>query len=100
MRFYLLALCACLSFFASCNPQSREEGLKVPVIAEQSAVQIATEDARKSGFVLDRFDITAAEKPDGWHIEFELKDKRANGGGPSYVLDKETGKILRKVIYQ
>jgi hypothetical protein len=46
------------------------------------------------------FEMTVTELPGSWRVEFELRNKRLNGGGPSYVIDKETGKILSKIINQ
>jgi len=33
---------------------------------------------------------------DGWHVDYILKDERARGGGPHYVIDAHTGGILSK----
>ena len=35
-------------------------------------------------------------EPDGWHIDYELKDPNLNGGGPHYIIDAATGAILHK----
>ena len=37
---------------------------------------------------------------DGWHIDYELKNPRLNGGGPHYVIDATTGEIISKKYYQ
>jgi hypothetical protein len=39
-------------------------------------------------------------EPDGWHVEYYLKDPNLNGGGPHYVIDVQTGAILSKKYYQ
>jgi len=35
---------------------------------------------------LSGFSIRIAEEADGWHVDYELKDERARGGGPHYVI--------------
>jgi hypothetical protein len=34
--------------------------------------------------------------PDGWHIDYQLKNPLSNGGGPHYVIDAATGAIVSK----
>ena len=60
------------------------------------ALKIAREDGEKVYRDLSRFDIRVALKADGWHVDYILKDERARGGGPDYVIDALTGKILSK----
>ena len=60
------------------------------------ALKIAREDGEKVYRDLSRFDIRVALEADGWHVDYILKDDRARGGGPHYVIDPLTGGILSK----
>jgi hypothetical protein len=80
--------------------ENQHHSRKASLISEKDAIQIATKDATKLWTTLDMFEMTVTELPGSWRVEFELRNKRLNGGGPSYVIDKETGKILSKIINQ
>jgi hypothetical protein len=60
------------------------------------ALEIAREDGEKVYRDLSRFNIRVALEADGWHVDYILKDERACGGGPHYVIDPLTGGILFK----
>ena len=45
-------------------------------------LRIAWKDAEKAYRDLSGFSIRIAAEPDGWHVDYELKDKHARGGGP------------------
>ena len=59
-------------------------------------LRIAWKDAEKAYRDLSGFSIRIAEEADGWHVDYELKDHRARGGGPHYIIHPVTGKILQK----
>jgi hypothetical protein len=40
--------------------------------------------------------ICIAERPDGWHVDYELKDDRTRGGGPRYVIHPISGEIVER----
>jgi hypothetical protein len=63
------------------------------LFAEQ-ALPIARLDAAAAYGDLDAFRITIARQPDGWHIDDELLDAMHDRGGPHYVIDARSGKIL------
>jgi hypothetical protein len=65
-------------------------------LSPDQALKIAREDGEKVYRDLSRFDIRVALEADGWHVDYLLKDERARGGGPHYVIDALTGKILSK----
>ena len=67
-----------------------------PRLARDQALKIAREDAEKVYRDLSRYDIHVALQADGWHVDYDLKDLRARGGGPHYVIDAVTGGILSK----
>src|SRR5215216_183368 len=57
---------------------------------------IATEEAAEDYVLIDRYNIVTLEETNQPRIKFLLKDLRASGSGPEYVIDKETGKITDK----
>ena len=65
-------------------------------IACDLALKIARSDAEKAYRDLSEYRITIALEPDGWHIDYNLKDPRIKGGGPHYVIEKESGQIASK----
>jgi hypothetical protein len=67
-----------------------------PRLSPDQALKIAREDGEKVYRDLSRFDIRVALEADGWHVDYILKDERARGGGPHYVIDALTGGILSK----
>jgi hypothetical protein len=68
--------------------------LKPPGLSAEQAVHIARLDAEAAYGDLDDFRITIARQPDGWHIDYEVLDTMRDGGGPPYVIDARSGKIL------
>ena len=66
-----------------------------PLSCDQ-VLRIASKDAEKAYRDLSGFSIRLAEEADGWHVDYELKDERARGGGPHYLIHPTTGKILAK----
>ncbi len=72
----------------------------VPLLTCDKALEIARLDAEKVYRDLDRYRIQITIETDGWPIEYWLKNPRAQGGGPHYVIDATTGAILSKKYYQ
>lgn len=60
------------------------------------ALAIAQADALQAYRDLLPYRIHISLEPDGWHVDYELKDPRHKGGGPHYVIDPRTGAILSK----
>lgn len=69
-------------------------------VTSDRALAIARLDAEQVYRDLERFRILIALEPDGWHVEYWLKDPNVQGGGPHYVVDANTGAILSKKYYQ
>jgi hypothetical protein len=46
---------------------------------------------------LSDYRITLELRPDGWHVDYDLTRPLVSGGGPHYVIDPTTGKIVSKV---
>ena len=65
-------------------------------LSAEQALHVARLDAEAAYGGLDDFRITIARQADGWHVDYELLDAVRDGGGPRYVIDARTGKILAK----
>ena len=70
--------------------------LETPRLSCDQVLKIARTDAEKVYRDLARYSIRMTEEPDGWHVDYELKDGRARGGGPHYVIDPISGNIMSK----
>jgi hypothetical protein len=65
-------------------------------VSSDQALQVARLDAETAYGDLDGFRISMVLEPDGWHIDYDLKDATRDGGGPHYVIDAQSGTILAK----
>jgi hypothetical protein len=65
-------------------------------LAGDQALAIAQADAQRVYGDLSIYAIRIVLEEDGWHIDYDLKDRRLKGGGPHYVIDAATGDILAK----
>lgn len=79
------------------NSVVREE---TPAITEEAALEIAKREAKKDSEPLSDYKLVAVEEPTAWRVVFQLKDKRLNGGGPKYRIDKVTGEVVEKKYTQ
>jgi len=59
-------------------------------------VRLASLDAERVYRDLSRFVIRIARESDGWHVDFDLQDTKARGGGPHYIIDSDSGIIVTK----
>ena len=64
------------------------------MISKEEALRIAHQDASQIYQDLSIYDVTATSEDGNWHVSYLLADPRLVGGGPDYVIDGETGKIL------
>jgi len=98
----LFSLCALVTFvmLGSFAPQPGEPPAEMPRIAEMRAREIAREDAKKAYGDLSAYDVKTVLEKDGWHIDYELKEKASQGGGPHYLIDPHDGKIIKKEYEQ
>lgn len=69
-------------------------------VTKDKAIAIARGDAEKVYGDLTPYEMAVTEEKRAWRIDFELKDKTANGGGPHYRIDKGRGKIVWKKYEQ
>lgn len=65
-------------------------------LAADQILTFAQADAVRVYGDLSAYCVRLALEPDGWHVDYELRDPRLKGGGPHYVLDPATGAILTK----
>ena len=70
--------------------------VEAPRLSCDEVLRIARTDAEKAYRDLSRYGIRIAEEADGWHVDYELKDARARGGGPHYVIHPVSGEIVAK----
>jgi hypothetical protein len=64
--------------------------------SSDEALHNARLDAESVYGDLDGYRIAVVLEPDGWHVDFELKDTNLEGGGPHYVIDAASGAIVSK----
>jgi len=64
------------------------------------AIDISNEDAVKAYQSLESYNVIACELTRVWRVVYELKETGLVGGGPEYLIDKETGNIIDKKYYQ
>lgn len=105
MRIHLLFLLITLSLVISCGrttnkPAVENQSKKAQAWDEASAVRIAKEDYDR-GNASQEYDVKTIEFADAWRVELHVKQEATNtGGGMEYIIDKSTGKIRSKRIYQ
>lgn len=71
-----------------------------PSITSDQALRIARLDAERVYRDLSPYRASIALESDGWHVDYELKDARLQGGGPHYVIAPGDGAILTKLYEQ
>ncbi|MFY9825489.1 MAG: hypothetical protein WAM82_29215 [Thermoanaerobaculia bacterium] len=74
--------------------------LKVPSITSDQALRIARLDAERVYRDLSPYRASVSLEQDGWHVDYEIKDPRLQGGGPHYVIDFGDGAILTRQYEQ
>jgi hypothetical protein len=67
-----------------------------PTITSDGALRIARLDAERVYQDLSDYRAVVSMEPDGWHVDYDLKIPDLQGGGPHYVIDRESGAILHK----
>jgi hypothetical protein len=77
----------------SANPAQQQT---LPPITAGRALLEAESDALRAYGDLSLYRVAVGLESDGWHIDYELKDHRLQGGGPHYVIDPTDGRIVRK----
>jgi hypothetical protein len=67
-----------------------------PPVTSDQALAVARRDAEGVYQNLLEYWVSLVLEPDGWHVDYQLKNPRLHGGGPHYVIDAQTGVILSK----
>jgi len=75
-----------------------ENEARTGVNTREEAIALARKDAVKVHSSLNEYKIVVGELQKAWRVVFALED--STGGGPAYVIDKRTGKIIQKIEYQ
>jgi hypothetical protein len=70
------------------------------MLGAEQVLAIAQADAIVAYQDLSPFRICLALESDGWHIDYEIKEKGWVGGGPHYVIDPCSGAIVSKKYEQ
>jgi hypothetical protein len=70
-----------------------------PGISQDTAILIAKGDSC-GNYAFEKYDIHVYDEQTAWHLVFELKDSGVHGGGPDYLIEKRTGKILHVTYYK
>ena len=65
-------------------------------IEADEAVKIARLDAEHAYRDLSMYRIVITIEHDGWHVDYELRNPNQQGGGPHYIIDSGTGRIVTK----
>jgi hypothetical protein len=68
-------------------------------ISSDEALKIARVDAERAYRDLSIYRVIVSCEPDGWHVDYELKDANSRGGGAHYIIDA-AGKIISKKYEQ
>ncbi len=71
-----------------------------PILAGDQALAIAQTDAATAYRDLSGYRIQMVLEADGWHVDFDLKSPTLKGGGPHYVIDAISGKIISERFEQ
>jgi len=69
-------------------------------LAAADVLRIAHQDAQTVYRDLSGYKITLTPCPDGWHVDYDLTDPLSAGGGPHYVIDPDSGRILTRLYEQ
>lgn len=69
---------------------------KQATIPAERAIGIAQADASNVYGDLTFYRIGVSLESGGWHVDYELKEPGMKGGGPHYVIDSTSGRIINK----
>ena len=81
-------------------PTTTAEDMVQTQITSDEALKIARLDAERAYRDLTPYRALVELDQDGWHVDYELKNRQSQGGGAHYVIDAQTGKIRTKKYEQ
>jgi uncharacterized membrane protein YkoI len=64
------------------------------MVNKKRALQIAQKNAKQAYSDLSVYTVEIKLDEDKWYIDYRLKDKNLDGGGPHYIISVKTGEIL------
>ena len=70
------------------------------LITSDEALKIARLDAERIYRDLTPYRVLLELHEEGWHVDYELRNAQAQGGGAHYVIDAQTGTIRTKKYEQ
>ena len=73
-----------------------EEAAVQTQITSDQALKIARLDAERAYRDLTPYRVLLELDQDGWHVDYELRNRQIQGGGAHYLIDAQTGKIRTK----
>lgn len=76
-----------------------EESSRSVSTSREDALAIARRDAAQAYSSLESYNVTACELTNVWRVIYS-PEGGLDGGGPEYVIDKRTGRIINKRYYQ
>ena len=76
-----------------------EDAVQEQITSDQ-ALKVARLDAETVYRDLVQYRILVELHQDGWHVDYELKNRHSQGGGPHYVIDAKAGTIRSKKYEQ
>jgi len=77
-------------------PNTATEKATSTTITSDEALKVARLDAEKAYHDLSPYRVFVELNDDGWHVDYELKNRQSQGGGAHYIIDAQTGVIRNK----
>jgi hypothetical protein len=69
-------------------------------LTSDQALKIARLDAEQAYRDLTPYRVLVELDQDGWHVDYELRNQKSQGGGAHYVIDPQSGTIRMKKYEQ
>lgn len=101
---HLILIQVAVACVTSCHENSSEKnGDNGKLVSRETAISIATQDARRvfsNPGELDVYEPIATLTAEGWRVDFEFRDPGLTGGGPHFLIDRHSGRILKRRFEQ
>lgn len=81
--------------------QSRIQDAGEPMVTSDLAHRIARIDAEKAYRDLSAYRVLIEQNDDGWHVDYELKNKQLHGGGPLHRRSdwRDSDEAVRTIVF-